>query len=140
MALEQGDAGMKRAVFSALVLWSAVALSEDAIGIANPGFENGREMWIFETGNVRVVDDVARTGSRSAFIEVKNAMTDGLYIKRHIPITGGGRYTAECFVFGQCLREGVRSAYVRPRRRRIARSRIPDFPQYGKINGNHFNL
>lgn len=83
----------------------AAAFAEVDGGIANPGFENGREMWIFETGNVKVVDDVARTGSRSAFIEVKNAMTDGLYIKRHVPITGGGSYTAECYVKTEDVRK-----------------------------------
>ena len=87
---------MKSFIVAALGFCALLAHAKDVGGIANPGFENGREMWIFETGNARVVDDVARTGKRSAFLEVKNAMTDGLYIKRHVPITGGGSYKAHC--------------------------------------------
>lgn len=95
---------MKKLLLPILLL--AAAAKADGVGaLANPGFENGREMWIFETGNVRVADDVARTGSRSAFIEVKNAMQDGLYIKRHVPITGGGAYRAECFVKTEDVRK-----------------------------------
>ena len=96
---------MKKSLLFALALCASAAGAKDIGGIANPGFENGREMWIFETGNLRVVDDVSRTGKRSAFIEVKNAMTDGLYIKRHVPITGGGSYRAECYVKTEDVRK-----------------------------------
>ena len=70
----------------------------EVVGIANPGFENGREAWTFDGANAVVVGDVAHTGSRSARIEVRNALKDGLYVKRYIPIEGGGCYSAECFV------------------------------------------
>ena len=77
----------------------------EAVGIANPGFETGREAWIFDRGNYFVATNVAHTGERSVCIEVKDARKDGLYVKRHVPIDGGGCYSASCYVKTQDVRE-----------------------------------
>lgn len=45
---------MKRLLLLVLFPAMTAAADDEPGGIANPGFENGREMWIFETGNVRM--------------------------------------------------------------------------------------
>lgn len=99
----------KVSVVSAAAGLCLTVFSSEIIGIANPGFENGREMWQFDRGNACVVTDVARSGLRSARIEVKDALVDALYVKRQIPIEGGGCYLAECYV----KTENVRKANCR---------------------------
>ena len=57
---------MKRILLLVLFPAMTAAADDEPGGIANPDFENGREMWIFETGNVRIADNVALERSVSA--------------------------------------------------------------------------
>lgn len=63
----------------------------------NAGFEAGAEGWSVPP-NGAVVAEGAHTGQRCARLTVADPHSDAVYITRQVPIVGGSRYRAECFV------------------------------------------
>lgn len=60
-------------------------------------FENGSAGW--EGGeNMAVDDSVAHDGASSLRLAVADPATDPVYVTRRIPVEGGARYAASCFV------------------------------------------
>ena len=73
--------------------------------VENPSFEVGLEGW-GKAPNVSIDAAVAHSGTKSACIVVGDPKTENVYITRSVPIEGGCRYRAECFV----RTENVRTA------------------------------
>ena len=68
-------------------------------------FEEGLSGWS-QASNVVIDAAVAHTGERSACLTVKNPKTENVYITRSLPVEGGARYAATCYV----KTENVRAA------------------------------
>ena len=73
--------------------------------VENLSFEVGLEGW-GKAPNVSIDATVAHSGTKSACIVVADPKTENVYITRSVPIEGGCRYRAECFV----RTENVRTA------------------------------
>ena len=93
---------MKRIALNLVV---AALLQGIGAAVENPSFEAGLEGW-GKAPNVSIDAAVAHLGTKSACIVVGDPKTENVYITRSVPIEGGCRYRAECFV----RTENVRTA------------------------------
>ena len=80
----------------ATVLVSVAAL-QGLAAVVNESFEEGLAGWR-PAANVSIDDAVAHTGAKSAHISVKDPKTENVYVMRTVPVVGGARYKAACFV------------------------------------------
>ena len=62
-------------------------------------FEEGLAGWS-QASNVVIDVGVAYTGERSVCLAVKDPKIENVYVTRSVPVEGGGRYRAACFVRG----------------------------------------
>ena len=68
-------------------------------------FEEGLAGWS-QASNVVIDAAVAHTGGQSVRLTVKDPKTENVYVSRSLPIEGGARYAASCYV----KTEGVQAA------------------------------
>ena len=85
---------MMRTIATALV---SVAALQGLAAVENTSFEEGLAGWR-PAANVSIDDAVAHTGARSVRIIVKDPKTENVYVMRTVPVMGGARYRAACFV------------------------------------------
>ena len=60
-------------------------------------FEDGLDGWA-QASNVVIDASVAHTGERSVRLAVKDPKTENVYVSRSLPVEGGARYAASCYV------------------------------------------
>lgn len=79
------------------IIYKTPLIRHTVANVPNAGFESGLEHWDPKT-NQFLDSNVAKSGKNSVRLEVKDPMTENVYVTRMVPISGGALYQAECFV------------------------------------------
>jgi hypothetical protein len=85
------------AAMAAAAVFAEPKLVKFPVDVVNAGFEDGKTGW--SGGKSMGVDEaVAHGGKKSMRIVVADPKKDSVYVTQNIPVKGGGRYEATCFV------------------------------------------